>query len=504
MRGDDEAPVAPLQPGDPRQLGEWVLAGRLGAGGMGVVFLGERGGQSAAVKVIAPGLAGDREFMARFRREIAIGSRVTGPRVAEIYDAEPDAPQPWLAMRFVEGPTLAEAVVAHGPLEGEALEAFAAALADALSELHAVGVMHRDLKPTNVILTADTPVLIDLGIASALDATTITSTTSAIGSAGWMAPEQLTDDGATAASDIYGWGAVVAYAATGRPPFGAGRPEALAYRVVHGSPDLEGVPESLLTLVSRAMSHDPSQRPSADALLGEVASDSNDIAATIRDQWDTIPPTLLAVAPQPPPSAEDSPLPGRAGRRWAVLAGVVLLVALIGGAVVWLSQDGRDGPEEVAVVSSEVAPSMSATSVSSSTTSTSAPPPTSTTAAPTRPSLTAAISPLGTDVDEFVDFAAAHQQEVVVLDVSFDPGTDPAAFDADVDSGYVFVCSEMDQLGLCSGGAEILIKDLDAVTDASLALEHGVYRLRGTYAVQAVSGPRFGIMSVALRAVPIA
>jgi eukaryotic-like serine/threonine-protein kinase len=220
--------VGARQPGDPKRLGPYELLGRLGQGGMGVVYLGRerRGGHRAAVKAIRPELAGDPAFAARFRREVEAARRVDSPRVARVLGADPAGPRPWLATEYVDGPTLAGAVAAGGPLTGGRLAAFAAGVAEALDAIHAAGVVHRDLKPGNVLLPGGSPPevkVIDFGIAWAADAT-MTRSGLRFGTPSWMAPEQLRDQPAGAPADVFAWGLLVAFAATGRHPFGGGPP----------------------------------------------------------------------------------------------------------------------------------------------------------------------------------------------------------------------------------------------------------------------------------------
>jgi eukaryotic-like serine/threonine-protein kinase len=268
--------VPPRQPGDPRRLGPYELLGRLGQGGMGVVFLGrDRRGRLAAVKALRPELAGDPAFAARFRREVDAARRVDSPRVARVLDADPAGPRPWLATEYVDGATLAGAVADGGPLTGGWLLAFAAGVAQGLADVHAAGVVHRDLKPTNVLLLDPQArpgvKLIDFGIARAPDAT-MTRSGLRFGTPAWMAPEQLRDLPAGPPADVFAWGALVAFAATGRHPFGGGPPEAVAYRVLHDPPDLDGVPGSVRRLVQDALARDPAARPTATRIAGALAA----------------------------------------------------------------------------------------------------------------------------------------------------------------------------------------------------------------------------------------
>jgi hypothetical protein len=267
--------VGARQPGDPKRLGPYELVGRLGQGGMGVVFLGRerRGDRRAAVKAIRPELAGDPAFTARFRREVEAARRVDSPRVARVLGADPAGPRPWLATEYVDAPTLAGAVAAGGPLTGGRLAAFAAGVAEALDAIHAAGVVHRDLKPGNVLLHgggSPEVKVIDFGIAWAADAT-MTRSGLRFGTPSWMAPEQLRDQPAGPPADVFAWGLLVAFAASGRHPFGGGPADAVAYRILHDRPDLTGVPPSLRGLVEAALSPTPAARPPAAriaALLG--------------------------------------------------------------------------------------------------------------------------------------------------------------------------------------------------------------------------------------------
>jgi serine/threonine protein kinase len=272
-----DAQVAAKQPGDPRRLGPYELVGRLGQGGMGEVFLGRerRTGRLAAVKALRPELAGDRSFAARFRREVDAARRVDSPYVARVLDADPSADRPWLATEYVEGTTLATEV-ATGPLTGDRLLGFATQVAQALTTVHAAGIVHRDLKPTNVLLQRSDRFgvkVIDFGIAWAADAT-MTRSGLRFGTPSWMAPEQLRDQPAGPPTDVFAWGALVAFAATGRHPFGGGPPDAVAYRILHDQPDLDGVPDPLRQLVRDALSGDPAARPAAVRIVTVLAAAS--------------------------------------------------------------------------------------------------------------------------------------------------------------------------------------------------------------------------------------
>jgi eukaryotic-like serine/threonine-protein kinase len=221
----------PLAGGDPRQVGRFTILGLLGEGGMGRVFLGRSpGGRAVAIKVIRAGLASDPAFRARFSREIAAARAVGGFYTAPVVDADTTGPQPWLAVAYVAGPSLLDAVAASGPLPPPAIRRLGLGLAEALQAIHAAGVVHRDLKPSNVLLAADGPRVIDFGIARAAESSSLTRTGTIMGSAGFMAPEQITGAGVGPAADVFALGAVLTFAATGQGPFGEGPTAALAYR----------------------------------------------------------------------------------------------------------------------------------------------------------------------------------------------------------------------------------------------------------------------------------
>ncbi|HYF45888.1 MAG TPA: serine/threonine-protein kinase, partial [Acidimicrobiales bacterium] len=297
------SPVTPLDPTDPPRLGEYELVGRLGAGGMGTVYLGRGpGGQMAAVKLIRADLAHDGTFRERFRREVEALRRVSGPRVARLLGADTEAPQPYLVVEYVDGPTLTDAVASGGPLDGPRLRALAAALAEALVIIHEAGVIHRDLKPSNVILAADQPKLVDFGVAAASGAIPLTMAGTVIGSAGWMAPEQAAGAVSTPAVDVFTWASLIAFAGTGRFPFGVGSAEEVTARILHGEPDLQGLPQEVRPFVEAAFIKDPTQRPSAKAVLaGLVGREEattpelvDETTSLIENTWVAAPPTPAA------------------------------------------------------------------------------------------------------------------------------------------------------------------------------------------------------------------
>ncbi|GLZ43187.1 serine/threonine-protein kinase [Actinokineospora sp. NBRC 105648] len=260
-----------LQIDDPEQVGDYALVARLGRGAMGTVYLGRSlGGRPVAVKIARAGLAADPEFRARFRQEIAMARAVGGFWTAAVVGADPDAHLPWLATEYVPGPTLHEAVSAHGPLPEPVLRRLLAGLAEALSAIHAAGLVHRDLKPSNVLLAADGPRVIDFGIAKAIQAAPLTSTGLVVGTPGYLSPEQIAGEPVGPPSDIFALGAALVFAAAGRGPYGEGEPTALLYRALHAGPDLGGVPDALRPAVSRCLNARPQARPTPAELLVEA------------------------------------------------------------------------------------------------------------------------------------------------------------------------------------------------------------------------------------------
>ncbi|MDQ2815111.1 MAG: protein kinase [Actinomycetota bacterium] len=262
-----------LQPADPRLIGPYRLVGQLGSGGMGRVFLAmSAGGRPVAVKMIRAELAADPDFRKRFGREVAAARRVNGLFTALVVDADVDAQVPWLATAYVAGPSLAETVKDHGALSARSVLALAAGLAEGLVAIHAAGVVHGDLKPSNVLLAEDGPRVIDFGISHAAEAAPLTHPGLVMGSPGFMSPEQALGKKLGPLSDVFSLGTVIAFAATGVRPFGTGTPVVLLDRVVHGEPLLDGVPAEVLPLVRRCLAKDPSERPTAAGLLAEMGA----------------------------------------------------------------------------------------------------------------------------------------------------------------------------------------------------------------------------------------
>ncbi|WP_103535256.1 ABC transporter substrate-binding protein [Streptomyces sp. SM11] len=259
--------MRPLITEDPRAVGPYRTLARLGAGGMGVVYLGRSaGGALAAVKVIRAEHAADPGFRARFRREAEAAARITGPWVVPVLGADTEAREPWLATAFVPGPSLAEVVGAGGALPPATVRALGSRLAAALASVHGNGLIHRDVKPGNVLLALDGPRLIDFGIARHGGATALTATDVVIGTPGYLAPEQASAGPVGPACDVFSLGCVLVYSATGRRPFGEGGAAGVLFRTVHEEPDLTGVPPELLPLIAACLSKDPDARPPASRI----------------------------------------------------------------------------------------------------------------------------------------------------------------------------------------------------------------------------------------------
>ncbi|MFG3533152.1 serine/threonine-protein kinase [Streptomyces sp. NPDC047917] len=264
-----------LRPQDPVRMGAYHLLARLGAGGMGQVYLGRSpGGRLVAVKVIRDEISDHPESLARFRRETATVEAVRSAYTAQLIEASLDAPPYWLATEYVAGPTLRGAVGASGPFPPDSALRLLAALAEGLAAVHAHGVTHRDVKPHNVILSPQGPQLIDFGIARALEQTILTRDGMVSGTPGYTAPEVLLRNEVGPAADVFALGATLAYAATGRPPYGTGEPAAVSYRTVHEGIDLEGVRPALAGLIRQCVAKDPADRPDPASVIARCAVDS--------------------------------------------------------------------------------------------------------------------------------------------------------------------------------------------------------------------------------------
>ncbi len=274
--GDDHAPQEPadeehLAVADFDTIGPYRVLQQLGEGGMGVVHLAlDRRGKAVAVKVLRPHIAHDADARARLAREVETLGRVRSARVAPVFDSDLDGDQPYIVTRYVPGPSLDAHVREHGPLDADALQRLGVGLAEAIRGIHAAGVVHRDLKPGNVLLVDGDPVLIDFGIAHVAEASRMTMTGLVMGTPGYLSPEIVEGADVSEATDWWGWAATLAFAATGRPPFGRGGMEAVLARVCRGEADLAGVDPNLAPLLYAALSPDAARRPDADETLAAL------------------------------------------------------------------------------------------------------------------------------------------------------------------------------------------------------------------------------------------
>ena len=269
--------MEPLAADDPQRVGGYRLHARLGAGGMGQVFLGfSPAGRAVAVKVIHRQFARDPEFVRRFGREVEAAGAVSGAYTAPVVAAGPGDDPPWLATVFVPGPSLAEVIAQAGPLPEPAVWRLAGGLIEALQAVHAGGLVHRDLKPANVLLAADGPRLIDFGISRALEGAAMSVPSLIVGTPAFMSPEQAAGLQVGPASDVFSLGSVIAFAASGAAPFGAGpsTPIVVAYRVVHAQPDLSHVPVPLTNLVAACLAKNPADRPQLAQLMDVIRDGS--------------------------------------------------------------------------------------------------------------------------------------------------------------------------------------------------------------------------------------
>lgn len=341
--------LEPLTSGDPCEVAGYRLRSRLGAGGMGQVYLAfTAGGRPVALKVMHRHLAGDSAFRRRFEREAAAARRVHGLYTAQVLDADPAASPPWLVTAYVPGPSLREAVQGHGPMPERTVLILMAGVSEALQAIHAAGLIHRDLKPSNVLLGADGPRVIDFGIARAAEDTELTGTGIRIGSAHYMAPEQVAGEPVTAAADVFALGALAVYAATGRAAFGEGPELAVMYRVRHEAADLSGCPPGLRPIAERCLAKNPADRPSPAEVLAWCQNHTAGRTQQITQPW--LPPALTRTlprhaAPRPAPvspptvaAAPGGPPASRAPRRRSptrrLRTGAGILAAIVAWA--WL------------------------------------------------------------------------------------------------------------------------------------------------------------------------
>ncbi|MFG2491476.1 PQQ-binding-like beta-propeller repeat protein [Streptomyces caniferus] len=264
--------MKPLGTGDPLRLGPYRLLGVLGEGGMGKVYVGQDAvGTVAAVKVLRPELTDEANLARRFVREAQAAATVTGKGVARVLGTDTEGGRPWIATEFLAGPTLDEAVEEYGPFDEPAVRALAASLAHTLADIHATGLIHRDLKPPNIVLTSSGPRVIDFGIARPEHGLTLTTTGQVPVTPGYGAPEQVLGHRVAAPADVFSLGAVLVHAASGRRAFDGSHIAALQYKVVHDDPDLTGVPDTLRPLIAPLLAKDPAVRPTPAQIAAAFA-----------------------------------------------------------------------------------------------------------------------------------------------------------------------------------------------------------------------------------------
>ncbi|MCB5167408.1 serine/threonine protein kinase [Streptomyces bambusae] len=343
----DHPAFAALQPNDPTQLGPYRVLGRIGHGGMGTVFAAQGdASQLVAVKVINAHLADDERFTRHFRREVTAARQVRPFCTAPVLDAQLDEHPLFVVTEYIDGPTLHELVSGAGPLRGGALEQLAVGMAAALTAIHAAQVVHRDLKPSNVLLSPMGPRVIDFGIARALDGMSASvQPTQIAGTPGYMAPEVLRGEAVTPAADVFAWGCVLAYAASGTPPFPGDDVFAIHHRVMTEPPRLGGLDGRLGQLVERALDKDPGRRGSAAELLaqlvGEEAADAGRATEVLQRTWQARTWVMTGSGQAATPSRR-----GRHRPAVAVVAAAAAVCAALAGVLLWPEDDAHQGPDK--------------------------------------------------------------------------------------------------------------------------------------------------------------
>jgi len=300
--------VTPLEADDPGWVGNYRLLARLGAGGMGLVFLGEtRGGRKVAVKLIKPAYASDRDFRERFAREVAAARQVGGFHTAAVVDADPDANPPWMVTSYIPGQSLSDAVKEQGPFSLAAVRELGAALAEGLAAIHGCGLVHRDFKPSNIIMADDGPRIIDFGVARSAGRQTITPKGVQPGTPEYMSPEHLGAGAMDARSDVFSLGSVLVFAATGHGPFEGTDSTAVMGRILYLAPNLTGLPAELRDIVSACLAKEPAGRPTLEELLAAFSGQAGPPAAGASPERGDPASATMRVAPQPAPLSWPGP-----------------------------------------------------------------------------------------------------------------------------------------------------------------------------------------------------
>jgi hypothetical protein len=347
--------MLPLRDTDPREVGAYRLLGRLGEGGQGVVFLAiGPDGSRAAVKLLPP--TTDPRVRSRFLKEVAAAQRVAQFCTAQVLDAGIFERRPFIVSEYVSGPSLVEVVEQLGARGGSTLERIAVATLTALGEVHAVGMVHRDFKPGNVLLGPDGPVVIDFGLAAVPGMTTTASAELAVGTPAFMAPEQLAGARVTAAADMWSWGVTMAFAGTGELPFRGESLTATAYAILHSEPNVGWLPEPLGSLVHRCLDKDPAARPPARRALSELVAAGARLVGPLPPMASALDAEEDTAGSQQAPTAPNEQRPasvdgltggepaarqrrrrrrvGRASWRWRVAALLTLMMLVAGAGVV--------------------------------------------------------------------------------------------------------------------------------------------------------------------------
>ncbi|OPF78479.1 hypothetical protein VT50_0218855 [Streptomyces antioxidans] len=337
-----------LGTGDPLRLGPYRLIGVLGEGGMGKVYVGQDNtGTVSAVKVLRPELAHDTHLAQRFVREARAAQAVTSDGVASVLGAQTEGGRPWIATEFLAGPTLDQAVDTYGPFDGPAVRALASSIARTLEDIHAAGLIHRDLKPPNIVLTSRGPRVIDFGIARPEHGLTLTTTGQIPVTPGYGAPEQVLGRRVAPPADVFSLGAVLVYAATGRPAYEGTHVAAVQYKVVHEEPSLDGLSDELRSLIGPCLAKDPAGRPTPAQIVAAFGTPRGSeriwrrgrVAEEIKERETSVDRlTTLTAGGAPRPVARRRVLTG-------IAAGGGVALATGGGAVAWWLRSRDDGGE---------------------------------------------------------------------------------------------------------------------------------------------------------------
>ncbi|MDL4771667.1 serine/threonine-protein kinase [Actinomadura xylanilytica] len=360
-------PVRPLLPDDPARLGRYELVGRLGEGGQSVVYLGRTGdGRQAAVKLLRAQLSRNPEWRGRFEREMKLIGRVAGFCTAQVLDADVSGELPYVVSEYVPGPSLSGLLAASGPRAGTDLDRLAIGTITALAAIHRAGILHRDFKPSNVLMGPDGPRVIDFGIARVLGPSAAKAS-GVVGTPSYMAPEQVTDAELGAAVDLFAWGSTMLFAATGRHPFGNDTISAVFHRILQQDPDLSPLPGSLRGIVGACLAKDPAARPDAQRVLLDLLGLQAPLAHEAEERPEgalstgasfagdvRIPPPTHQVErggagrgpAEPRPDARTVPPPSRRRRGRLALAVAVPVLLVAGGGTAWglMSDRGSEGP----------------------------------------------------------------------------------------------------------------------------------------------------------------